>query len=104
MRNRIVSQGDWSIHNTQGRESFAAWRCRRCCSRAITLPSPAGGWSNRGCGADWREPRNLRARNGKPRIKPRVQNNKPEEAMKNKLMALVEETALKKEVPSFEIG
>jgi tRNA (guanine37-N1)-methyltransferase len=43
-------RGCWNIRTTRAHRNSAARRCRRCCSRATTRRSRAGGASNRYCG------------------------------------------------------
>ena len=52
-----------SIPTTPSPPRFAAWRCPRCCSRAITRASRAGAAPRR-CGARWRAERPDRAARG----------------------------------------
>src|SRR5207244_4428615 len=87
-RSRTANRAVWSIRNTRGRAFFAAWPCPIFCSAAITPRLPAGARNN--------------LRPGVVTLPgPRPTKEKP---MKNELIALVEESALKKEVPTFDIG
>src|SRR3989442_109780 len=87
LRSHTASRGGWSIPSTRAPACSAAWRCPTSCSAVITRPSHSGARNN--------------PRHAAEEI---ISHSLMEEIMKNKLMALVEEAAVKKEVPDFNIG
>src|SRR5258707_1219579 len=88
-RSRTATRAAWSIRSTPGHAYFAIWPFPRCWSAAIMAPWPGGDTNN-----PWPAAARVRSRSARTK----------ESIMQNKLMALVENAALRKDVEDFQIG